>query len=158
MKTVYARERKKASLDVTIFGSVKPFETIRLFAIRPEKPYNGPQWFGLQPEAVASAAQAREILSCGVSSQRANLSARPDAGGHCFFLSFALCPDSSQENFQMNSTKIINQVRAVADAIGCPEWTTPEGCDRKNRNSAAECFCATAAAKVVEIERSLTPA
>ena len=50
----------------------------------------------------------------------------------------------------------IQQVHAVADAIGCPEWTTPEGCDRKNRNGSAECFCATAAARVLEIERART--
>jgi hypothetical protein len=43
----------------------------------------------------------------------------------------------------------IKQVHAVAEAIGCPEWTTPEGCNRKG-----ECFCATAAARVVEIERA----
>ncbi len=47
----------------------------------------------------------------------------------------------------------IQQVHAVADAIGCQEWTSPEGCDRKNRNGSNECWCATAAAKVLEIER-----
>ena len=41
------------------------------------------------------------------------------------------------------------QIAAVADSIGCPEWTTPEGCNRKG-----ECFCATAAVRVAEIERA----
>ena len=39
------------------------------------------------------------------------------------------------------------QIEAVADAIGCPEWT--EG--RCNRDG--ECYCATAARRVVEIEK-----
>ena len=40
------------------------------------------------------------------------------------------------------------QIAAVAEAIGCPEWTTPEGCNRTG-----ECFCSTAARRVAEIER-----
>lgn len=35
---------------------------------------------------------------------------------------------------------------AVADAIGCPEWTSPEGCNRSG-----ECFCKTAALRVAAI-------
>ncbi len=42
----------------------------------------------------------------------------------------------------------IQQVHAVADAIGCPEWTSPEGCNRKG-----ECFCKTAALRVAVIVR-----
>lgn len=40
------------------------------------------------------------------------------------------------------------QVEAVADAIGCPEWTG-SGCDSKG-----QCFCAQAAQRVAEIERT----
>ena len=38
------------------------------------------------------------------------------------------------------------QIEAVAIAIGCPEWTGH--CDRDG-----ECYCATAARRVVEIEK-----
>ena len=38
------------------------------------------------------------------------------------------------------------QIEAVATAIGCPEWT--DRCDRDG-----ECYCATAARRVVEIEK-----
>ena len=38
------------------------------------------------------------------------------------------------------------QIEAVASAIGCPEWT--DRCDRKG-----ECFCATAARRVIEIAK-----
>ena len=41
------------------------------------------------------------------------------------------------------------QVHAVADSIGCSEWTSPEGCNRRG-----ECFCATAALRVAMIERA----
>lgn len=46
-----------------------------------------------------------------------------------------------------------DQTEAVATAIGCPEWTKPEGCDSRNRDPRKECYCATAARAVVLIER-----
>jgi hypothetical protein len=43
----------------------------------------------------------------------------------------------------------IKQVEAVAQEIGCQEWTGE--CNRRD-----QCFCANAAARVVEIERDRT--
>ncbi len=45
------------------------------------------------------------------------------------------------------------QVQAVAEAIGCPEWTEPAGCERTD-----ECFCAQAAQRVAELERAAVAA
>lgn len=46
-----------------------------------------------------------------------------------------------------------DQTEAVANSIGCPNWTSPEGCDGKNRDPRYECHCAVAAKAVVLIER-----
>lgn len=46
-----------------------------------------------------------------------------------------------------------DQTEAVANSIGCPNWTSPEGCDGHNRDPRYECHCAVAAKAVVLIER-----
>lgn len=47
-----------------------------------------------------------------------------------------------------------DQTEAVANSIECPNWTSPEGCDGKNRDPRYECHCAVAAKAVALIERT----
>lgn len=47
-----------------------------------------------------------------------------------------------------------DQTEAVANCVGCPNWTSPEGCDGITRDPRYECSCATAAKAVVLIERT----